>query len=252
MDKPRLIVNPEKEEFTLKDGQIYAVYAIPTELVTEKTDLDDLLYRYAAPLLCRASAGTSPLSGDILLISEKMLAVSQGKARAVSAVKAGKLARFLCRFVSKTDYGIGLAMPETMQCAIEECGSARILLAAAAGALGKLFGQKGWFYQIAGYKAAAVDGPCAFTIPPYDRYVVPAPDAPDETARHISALLGVPAVIIDCNDIGGRILGRSHQALSDDFLLPLLRQNPLGQSREQTPLGIIRKASCGGRAEHKN
>lgn len=240
MDKTRLIVNPEKEEFIVQDGKVYAVYAIPTELVTAKTRLDEFLLYYAAPLLRKAAADAPFLSGDILLVSEKAVAIAQGKARLVSEVNAGKLARFLCRFVKKTEYGIGLAMPETMECAVEECGKARIMLAAAAGALGKLLGQKGWFYRIAGYKAAAVDGPCAFTLPPYDCYVVPAPNAPNKTARHIAALLGVPTVIIDCNDIGGRILGRSHKGLTDRFLLPLLRQNPLGQSHEQTPLGILR------------
>ena len=137
---------------------------------------------------------------------------------------------------------VGLAMPETMQCALNECGTFRILVASAVGAVGKLFRQKGWFYKVAGYKASAVDGPCSFTLPPYDHYVVPAPDQPNETAAKLSKVLdGALVLIIDLNDIGGRILGSSDP--NADLYLEVLRQNPLGQSREQTPMGVIRPVS---------
>ena len=95
-------------------------------------------------------------------------------------------------------------MPETMQCALNECGTFRILVASAVGAVGKLFRQKGWFYKVAGYKASAVDGPCSFTLPPYDHYVVPAPDQPNETAAKLSKVLdGALVLIIDLNDMDG-------------------------------------------------
>lgn len=167
-DSPSFLkVNPEKEEFVTAGGRTFACYAIVTEVVTGKTDLTAFLLHYAAPLL---------REGDILLLSEKLVACAQGKARPVESIRPGRLARFLCRFVRKTDYGIGLSIPETMQCALDECGAPRILLAAAAGAAGRLLGKSGWFYRVAGYRAAAVDGPCPFTIPPLDRCVVPAPD----------------------------------------------------------------------------
>ncbi len=226
-----LTVNPEKEEFVTADGQTFGCYGIITELVTEKTDLKAFLFQYAAPLL---------RPGDILLLSEKMVACAQGKARPMESIRPGRLARFLCRFVRKTDYGIGLSIPETMQCALDECGAPRILLAAAAGAAGRLFGKKGWFYRVAGYRAAAVDGPCGFTIPPYDRCVVPAPDKPERLARELREALGCAVLIIDCNDIGGRILGCSEPGLDRELLLRVPAQNPLGQSREQTPIGILR------------
>ena len=226
-----LTVNPEKEEFVTVDGQTFGCYGIITELVTEQTDLTAFVLQYAAPLL---------KPGDILLLSEKMVACAQGKARPLDSIHPGGLARFLCRYVRKTEYGIGLSMPETMQCALDECGVFRILLAAAAGAAGRLFGKKGWFYRVAGYKAAAVDGPCEFSITPYDRCVVPAPSHPGQTARMVSKILGCTVLIIDCNDIGGRILASSHRKLNRSFFLRVLTQNPLGQSREQTPIGILR------------
>lgn len=238
-DSPSFLkVNPEKEEFVTAGGRTFACYAIVTEVVTGKTDLTAFLLHYAAPLL---------REGDILLLSEKLVACAQGKARPVESIRPGSLARFLCRFVRKTDYGIGLSIPETMQCALDECGAPRILLAAAAGAAGRLLGKSGWFYRVAGYRAAAVDGPCPFTIPPLDRCVVPAPDRPAETARKLAEALGCAVLIIDCNDFGGRILGSSDPRLDERLLLTLLSQNPLGQSREQTPVGILRPCpQCAG------
>lgn len=237
-DSPSFLkVNPEKEEFVTAGGRTFACYAIVTEVVTQKTDLTAFLLHYAAPLL---------REGDLLLLSEKLVACAQGKARPVEGIRAGSLARFLCRFVRKTDYGIGLSIPETMQCALDECGAPRILLAAAVGAAGRLLGKSGWFYRVAGYRAAAVDGPCPFTIPPLDRCVVPAPDRPAETARELARALGCAVLIIDCNDFGGRILGSSDPRLDERLLLRLLAQNPLGQSREQTPVGILRPCpQCG-------
>ena len=56
----------------------------------------------------------------------------------------------------------------------------------------------------------------------------------------VSKILGCTVLIIDCNDIGGRILASSHRKLNRSFFLRVLTQNPLGQSREQTPIGILR------------
>lgn len=232
---PTLTINPEKEEFIRYGEEVYACYAIRTELILAGANLTRLVEQYAEPLL---------QPGDFLLLSEKMVACAQGRGKPIAEIKAGTAARLLCRFVHKTDYGIGLSMPETMQCAIDECGLPRILLAAAAGAVGRLLGKSGWFYHVAGYKAAAVDGPCHFTIPPYDKYVVPAPDSPRKVVRELARMLdGVTVLLIDCNDIGGKILASS--GLKSDFpkILALLQQNPLGQSREQTPMGILRKVS---------
>ena len=127
-----------------------------------------------------------------------------------------------------------------MEAALRECGTARILLAAAAGALGKLLGRRGWFYMVAGPKAASIDGPTPNTIPPYNRCVVPGPSQPDRVAREVSLALGVPVLIVDINDLGGVILGVSHPELDRKRLARILGDNPLGQCREQTPMGIIR------------
>ena len=226
-----LCVNPGKKEVVQSAAGDYYCYAIKTKTVTNEDKLADIIDTYARPYLKR---------GDVLFLSEKMVACSQGRAIPLAAIKPSLAARFLSRFVSRSKAGIGLAMPETMQCAIDECGLPRILAAAAVGALGKVFGRKGWFYHVAGTRAAGIDGPCNNTIPPYNQCVVLTPLASDRTAANISKSLdNVTVLVVDINDLGANILGSS-TSHEQEKIISLLRQNPLGQSRESTPMGILR------------
>jgi len=211
----------------------YLFRAIKTKVVTEQDSLADIVASYAKPYLRQ---------GDILILSEKMVACAQGRALPVSLIKPGFIARLLSRFVTKSSAGSNLAVPEAMQCAVDECGRIRILLAAAAGAVGKLLRQKGWFYIVAGYKASCIDAPSAHTIPPYNKYVILAPLRPDRTASSIAKTLDDTVVlIVDVNDLGARILGSSKK-IDDELIMDLLRDNPLGQADESTPMGILRAA----------
>ena len=134
-------------------------------------------------------------------------------------------------------------MPETMEMALRECGTMRILFAAFISAIGKLIGKRGWFYRIAGEKARAIDGPCDCTLPPYNECVSLAPAEPEVVAEDVSkALGGVGVIITDINDLGGNILGAYPASIDCDLMVRILKDNPLGQSHEQTPLGIIRVA----------
>lgn len=227
------VVNPEKNENVVVDGVTYRRLCIKTHVITDKDNIIDVVEKYAAPL-------AKP--GDIIFITEKAVACTQNRAIPMKDIHPRPLARFLSKFVLKTPYGIGLGIPETMEMALRECGTLKILFAAAVSAVGKLFHQRGWFYQIAGYKARSIDGPCHFTLPPYNHYVVLGPDKPDETAASITARIGVPVAITDINDIEGQILGTSDKHMDRDLLVKILKDNPLGQCSEQTPMGIIRKA----------
>ena len=226
-----LSVNKGKKKRVLWGSECYLCFAIQTKVVSADDRLDDIVKTYAEPHL---------EEGDILFISEKMVACAQGRAIPLFAVRPRFYARFLSRFVTKSRAGIGLSMPETMQCALDECGTLRITLAAAAGMVGKLLGKRGWFYRIAGHRAACIDGPCDYTIPPYNQYVVLAPLEADQTAMALSRQLGGNVVlVVDANDIGVAILGSSH-AVDVEKVCALLKQNPLGQSCESTPMGILR------------
>lgn len=217
------------------DGVVYDRYPVKTHIITDKDTVGDVLKAYAKPLL---------QEGDIVFMSEKAVACTQKRAIPMKDIHPRPLAKFLCKFVYKTPYGIGLGIPETMEMALRECGVLRILFAAAISAVGKLFGRRGWFYRIAGDKARAIDGPCDCTIPPYNEYVVLGPLDPDAAAREGAQASGCPLVaVVDINDLGGNILGVSDESMDREMLVKALKDNPLGQSDEQTPLGIIRRRS---------
>ena len=178
---------------------------------------------------------------DIVFIAEKIIAILQDRAYPINEIKPTKLAIFLSKFVSKKPGGIGLAMPETMQTAIEEVGSFRIFLALIGALITKPFGIKGLFYIIAGDGARAVDGPTPNTIPPYNKYVVKGPKNSKRVADYIANIIKRPVAIIDANDRGLRILGISKSFKVNKKLLErALRDNPLGQSSQSTPIGILR------------
>ena len=75
---------------------------------------------------------------------------------------------------------------------------------------------------------------------PYNEYVVLGPADPDKVAAEIYAVLGKPILITDINDIGGVIMGAAPLSTDRGLMAAILRDNPLGQSHEQTPMGIIR------------
>ena len=128
-----------------------------------------------------------------------------------------------------------------MELAIREVGIIRIIAAAAAAAITKPFGVKGVFYTIAGKSINAIDGPCDYTLPPYNKYAKLAPANPNGVARTIAEKYNCPTVIIDANDLGVSILGVSSKDLNTQLYQKAFQDNPLGQSSEQTPIAILRK-----------
>ncbi|MFT4235280.1 MAG: coenzyme F420-0:L-glutamate ligase [Microbacterium sp.] len=217
------------------DGETVKRIPLKTHVVMPGDKLEDLIDQYAKGEV---------RDGDILFITEKIVAITQGRSYMMDEIKPRKLATFLSKYVTKTSYGIGLGIPETMEFALRECGTPRILFAAAVSAVTKLFGRRGDFYRIAGDKARAIDGPTHNTIPPYNNAVVLGPAEPDKVASRIQARLGVNAqvAVVDINDIGGNILGSTLGKAGDRRLARILSDNPLGQNHQSTPLGIVRVA----------
>lgn len=227
-----LKINKGKNEFITVDNKKYSRLPIKTKVVSDRDDILNIVDKFAVPYL---------KENDILFITEKIVACTQKRAIPMEYIKPRRLAKFLSKYVTKTPYGIGLGIPETMEMALRECGTIRILFASVIAAIGKLFGKKGWFYIIAGERARAIDGPCDCTLPPYNNYVVLAPLNPDKVAHEIKEHIGFETIIVDINDLGGNILGISSEKLDKNLFVNILKDNPLGQSSEQTPMGIIRE-----------
>ncbi|HWD61050.1 MAG TPA: coenzyme F420-0:L-glutamate ligase [Humibacter sp.] len=224
--------NAGKELSIAVDGIEYHRIPIKTPLVVRGDDL-------VAVVTAAAKRELRP--GDVLFVTEKIVGITQGRSYPIEDIEPRKLAVTLSRYVQKTPHGIGLGMPETMEMALRECGTVRILLAAAVAAVTKKFGRKGDFYRIAGPKARGIDGPTEGTIPPYDSQVVLAPAQPKKVAAQLSAALGgADVAIVDINDLGGNILGSTLGSKRDAALVHILQDNPLGQGTQSTPMGIVR------------
>lgn len=230
----RLRANPGKKALRCIDNCFYVRLPVRTHVVKNDDNLTDVLIKYAKPHL---------RTNDIVFISEKMVAITQGRAFFIDDIKPSFMAKFLSKYVYKSPHGIGLGSPWTMELALREAGYLKILFAALAAAVTKPFGIKGVFYKICGRGIAAIDGPCSYTLPPYNKYAVLAPAKPNEVAKELSKVLDTAVIIVDANDLGVDIVGKSTDKISDDFIKSAIKDNPLGQSAQQTPIGIIRKVN---------
>jgi F420-0:gamma-glutamyl ligase-like protein len=224
--------NPGKNLYIEFDGCKYARFPVKTHIVTKDDDIVEI---------CKKYAGSYLQNNDLLFISERIVAISQGRAFPIKDIKPSLLAKFLVKFVHKSPYGIGLGSPWTMELAIKEAGVLRIIMGALAAAVTKPFGIRGVFYKVVGKNINAIDGPCDYTLPPYNKYAKLGPAEPDKVAKKIKTEINHDVVIIDANDLGVAVLGKSDKNISDVFCKNVFKDNPLGQSSEQTPLCIVRK-----------
>jgi asparagine synthase (glutamine-hydrolysing) len=244
-------VNPGRHLFAAgPEGRaVWARVPIHTPLIKSGDVLESVVLS-SIEAACDGRIGIEP--GDVVAISEKAVAVSQGRSFPVSTLRPHLLAKVLSRFVKRTPAGIGLGIPETMQLAIDEAGATRILAASAIGGAARLFGVHGTFYRIAGPGVRAIDGPTAGTLPPYDTHAKLPPTDPDgvalRIARRLSEVSGGPVevAIVDANDLGVNILGTSGGSAAASAHVAELAEwlfgdNPLGQGSEQTPIALLRR-----------
>ncbi|PSR36481.1 MAG: hypothetical protein C7B44_08755 [Sulfobacillus thermosulfidooxidans] len=211
-------------------SQRFQRFVVRSHLVTPGEDLLKTLVPYFA-------GKVSPR--DIVVIGEKVVAIAEGRAVLLNQVKPRWMARWLSRHVRQLGYGLGLRRPETMEMAIREAGLPRILAAATAGAFDRLTGRSGDFYRIAGREVASIDGPGPTTIPPYNEYIVLAPEHGQEIADRLAKLLHTQVAIVDVNDIGAEVLAASAR-VDKELVRSLLRDNPMGQGAQRTPLAVLR------------
>lgn len=216
------------------DGRIYQRHAVKTRFVTQNDDYIDLLREYVAGIYHE---------GDIVSISEKIISICQGRIVRREDVKVGRLAKFLAGFAAPVSAkGCGVGSPLKMQYAIDKKGALRVLIAAAIGGACKTLGIKGVFYMIAGREVAGLDGFYGAVWEEYRDIGIEIPSAPDAVCQEIKEKLNISCMIVDANDLGQEIFGRSSDILlEEDALKKLIRDNPSGQGRQMTPLVLIRE-----------
>jgi tetratricopeptide (TPR) repeat protein len=175
-------------------------------------------------------------AGDVIALAESAAAAGQGRIVPLELVRPGRLARLLSGFVGE----IGpLHSPEGMHGAILEAGRARVVVAALAGALGKLARRRGWFYRVAGPHAAMIDDVAA-CLPPHDHHLIFGPAEPDALADELAAELGCEVAIVDANHLTGAWVVGASPGVDRAWLAEALDDNPAGNEDEQTPIVIVR------------
>ncbi len=206
--------------------------AVKTHLITFGESIVSVIKKYVSP---------QAKEGDWIAISEKVISVTQNNMRHISTVKVGWLARLITRGVKKYKDDLGWDNPPKMQLVVEMAGYTRVILAMVFGAIGKLFRIRGLFWKIVGERLGEIDGFNPIVMPPYNEYAALPPTEPEKECDKIEKETGLPAVIIDGNNINVKIIAMSKGMPVDAKAARLiLLDNPMGQDRELTPIIIVR------------
>lgn len=215
------------------NGTIYMRHAIKTHFVQVGESYIDVIQKYVSPIY---------EEGDIISISEKIIALCQNRVIKREDLKVGFLAKFLSRFASHPTTGIGVGEAIKMQYAINKVGRLKCIYAAIASAVTKLFGKRGVFYKIVGQEVSGLDGFYPDVWKEYGDIGIEMPADPTGTCNEIYEKLGIKAMIVDANDLGQEILGKSDAITeSEEELLGMIKDNPAGQGKQTTPIILIRK-----------
>jgi len=225
--------NPNKSLFIKVGDKIYNRYPIKTKIVTRDDKLVDVIKEYVMPHYQQ---------GDILMMSERMVAITQGRLIHESEIKETWLAKLLIKFVKKWPKDPGFRNAKKMQLVINICGPPRVLFAALISALTKPLRVRGLFYKICGNQISEIDGFALSTIPPYDKYAVLGPENPNKVCQDLARALDIKCAIADANIIDVAILGASDNIkISKQELRLIFLDNPIGQGLEQTPVCLVRE-----------
>ncbi len=221
-----------KPEIAVK-GETYLRIPIRTHIVTEKDDLLDIVKNYAIPKCVK---------GDVLLVGHKVAAAAQGRIVPIASFKPRWIARFITKFVWKpASKNLGTKPAWRMEIIIRQIGYPRFIAALMASVATKPFGVKGIFFKVIGRDATVIDGPVSYNLPPFNTSITLAPENPNGVAKSIKEKFGISAAIVDANDLGIDLLGKSDDSIDENWVREVFKDNPLGQAREQTPMCIVRK-----------
>jgi len=211
----------------------YDRYPIKTHFITVSDNLNSIISKY---ILVDAK------KNDIIVLCEKIVSIIQNRVVYKRDVKLGFWAKFLSKFAKKTPYGFSVGNPLKMQVAINLAGLPRILLACFCSGIAKIFGVSGTFYRVAGHQISQIDGFYGEAFPQYAEMGILGSKDSDKVCEELRNKFGFSFVIADVNDLGRNIIGRSQDLKEKDkIILEALKDNPAGQSNQQTPIIIIRE-----------
>jgi len=214
---------------------------IRTHLIVPGDDIVEVVERYVHPHI---------QEGDIVLVTSKIVSICQRRVRHFDRLRVGFWAKRLWKYVTVPKFGIGaVGLPEKMQAAIDIAELPRILLAALVAGITRTFlRRRGDFFRIAGHQVAEIDGSRILTFEQYCRVIIYGPVNGDAVAESIKERVGAEAAIIDAGDWGNvDVLGASSGLdwSRRQWIIATCADNPLGQTMEMTPVGILRVVGAG-------
>lgn len=220
-------------------GKRYRLVPVKTKVMTQEDEIGEMVAVFVKPHL---------QEGDVITISESLVAITQGRAFAMEAIRPGFFAKLLYPWVAHVSYGTGLGCPGSMQKAIEDVGLGRILLATFCALLGKVVRRRGVFHCIAGERVRSIDVRWNHPIPLKGAkdYVILAPLNMEEICARLHRQTGHPVAIVDVNDVASRVLAQKGLPMAEEELAGALRGNPAGQGGEQTPVVLVRPEQSSG------
>ena len=216
---------------------------VRTRLLVEGDDPVEIVTEYARKDL---------QPGDIVALSSAVSAIMDGRMLMEGAVPVSRTATLISSLIARQhrteDWGASAPMANALsvQAALEEVGTLRILVAALVGGIGKILGKKGWFYSISGPQAGQIDDILG-ALPPYDYYVIMGVKDARATASRIARALGpgIGAAIVDANDLGIAWVVGCSEGVDSQELERMMADNPAGNGEEQTPIVVVRKKPIG-------
>ncbi len=231
----KFVANEGKNVEIKVENEIYLRHAIKTKFVEKGDSYIEIIKKYVKPIY---------REGDIVSISEKIISLCQNRIIKREDINIGFWAKILSKFASHPDSGVGVGETIKMQYAINTVGLIKVLFASMASAITKIFGIKGVFYKIVGLEVSGLDGFYDHVWKEYKDIGIQIPNNPTKVCNEIKEKLKISSMIVDANDLGQVILGKSKDIkIENNILIKMIRDNPAGQSREQTPFILIRKKS---------
>ncbi len=228
----KLFPNPGKKLVVEINNIKFARYPVKTRFIKTSDSLEGIVSSYILPYAEK---------DDIIVLCQKIISILQKRIVHKKDVKVGFFATFLSKFVKKTPAGFSVGNPLKMQVAIDLAGLPRILFACFCGAVCKIFRIYGVFYRVAGHQVSQLDGFYGGAFPQYAEVGILGPKDCDSLCEALKQRFKLSFMVADINDLGGNILGKSKDLKGKEkLILQILKDNPSGQSNQQTPIIIIR------------